>query len=166
MARIIQQKIFSRKAVEVSGELERLKMVIEAIPDDNLMEVLEAERKGRRDDYPIRPAWNSILAEAVYQHVSIESNPSIRSIRRFWERFCDKIRKRVGRREEYLRFTETQQVSKGHKSIPSRGFIEGGRLRIESLPLNLLATSRNCRQSWAVRSACSSRGQVMSPMSS
>ena len=31
-------------------------MVIEAIPDDNLMQVLEAERKGRRDDYPIRTA--------------------------------------------------------------------------------------------------------------
>jgi hypothetical protein len=73
MARIIQQKIFSWKDVEASGELERLKMVTEAIPDDALMEVLEAERKGRRDDYPIRPAWNSILAGVVYQHVTIES---------------------------------------------------------------------------------------------
>lgn len=48
-------------------------MVIEALPDDELMEALEGERKGRRDDYPIRPVWNSILAGIVYQHVSIES---------------------------------------------------------------------------------------------
>lgn len=73
MAKIIQQKIFSWKDVEASGELERLGMVIEGIPDDGLMKALEAERKGRRDDYPIRGVWNSILAGIVYQHMSIES---------------------------------------------------------------------------------------------
>lgn len=52
MAKIIQQKIFSWKDVEASSELERLRMVIEAMPDDELMKA--AERKGRRDDYPIR----------------------------------------------------------------------------------------------------------------
>lgn len=35
MARIIQQKIFSWKNVDKSGEIERLKMVIEAIPDED-----------------------------------------------------------------------------------------------------------------------------------
>lgn len=73
LAKIIQQKIFSWKDVDSSGELERLKMVTEAIPDDGLMKALEAERKGRRDDYPIRAVWNSILAGVVYQHASIES---------------------------------------------------------------------------------------------
>jgi hypothetical protein len=73
LAKIIQQKIFSWKDVEESGELERLRMVMEALPDDGLMKALEAERKGRRDDYPIRAVWNSILAGVVYQHQSIES---------------------------------------------------------------------------------------------
>ncbi len=73
MAKIIQQKIFRWKDVEESGELERLRMVIEALPDDALMRALETERKGRRDDYPIRPVWNSILGGIVYQHASIES---------------------------------------------------------------------------------------------
>lgn len=73
MAKIIQQKIFSWEEVEMSGELERLKMVIETMPDEELMKELEAERKGRRDDYPIRGVWNSILAGIVYQHPSIES---------------------------------------------------------------------------------------------
>lgn len=73
MAKIIQQKIFRWKDVEASGELERLKMVIEEMPDDRLMKTLECERKGRRDDYPIRAVWNSILGGVVYQHISIES---------------------------------------------------------------------------------------------
>lgn len=73
MSKIIQQKIFSWKDVEESGELERLRMVIEAMPDEELMEALESERKGRRDDYPVRAVWNSILAGIVYQHTSIES---------------------------------------------------------------------------------------------
>lgn len=73
MAEIIQQKIFSWKDIERSGELERLRMVIEVIPDEGLMKDLEVERKGRRDDYPIRAVWNSILAGIVYQHPSIES---------------------------------------------------------------------------------------------
>ena len=41
MAIIIQQKLFSWKDVDLSGELERLKMVIETIPDEELMRDLE-----------------------------------------------------------------------------------------------------------------------------
>lgn len=73
MAIIIQQKLFSWKDVDLSGELERLKMVIETMPDEELMLDLEEERKGKRDDYPIRAVWNSILGGIVYQHASIES---------------------------------------------------------------------------------------------
>ncbi|MEW5806156.1 MAG: transposase [Acidobacteriota bacterium] len=73
MAKIIQQKIFRWQDVETSGELERLTMVLEVLPDEELMKMLEEERKGRRDDYPIRAVWNSILAGIVYQHPSIEA---------------------------------------------------------------------------------------------
>jgi hypothetical protein len=48
-------------------------MVLDAIPDERLMQVLEAERKDRRDDYPIRAVWNSVLAGVIFQHESIES---------------------------------------------------------------------------------------------
>jgi hypothetical protein len=37
------------------------------------MQKLEEQRKGGRDDYPIRPVWNSVLAGVVYQHQSIDS---------------------------------------------------------------------------------------------
>ena len=73
MSKIIQQKIFSWKNVEKSREIERLMMVIETMPDEELMKDLVSVRKGRRDDFPIRAVWNSILAGIVYEHISIES---------------------------------------------------------------------------------------------
>jgi len=73
MARIAQCNIFSWKEIEDLGDLERLQLIIKYFPDEKLMQKLEKERKNRRDDYPIRAIWNSILAGVVYQHESIES---------------------------------------------------------------------------------------------
>jgi hypothetical protein len=36
------------------GNLERLKIILEYMPDDGLMQKLESERRNGRDDYPIR----------------------------------------------------------------------------------------------------------------
>ena len=87
---------------EGTGDLERLKMVLDALPDEELMLKLEAERKGRRDDYPIRAVWNSIISGVVFQHKSIESL-----------------------RRELLRNGELQQVCgfepiKGGDAVPSK----------------------------------------------
>ena len=81
MAIISQKNLFSWKEVEAISDLDlsavaqagRLSLVLEAIGDEGLMQILEKKRKGKRDDYPIRAVWNSILAGIVYQHVSIES---------------------------------------------------------------------------------------------
>ena len=73
MAIIPQQRLFEWDEIEKLGDLERLKLVLETMPDENLMNVLELERKNGRDDYPVRAVWNSILAGIVYQHCSIES---------------------------------------------------------------------------------------------
>ena len=70
---IIQQNLFNWKQLEVASDLERLEMVLEAIPDEELMRKLEAARRGRRDDNPIRAMWNSLLAAIVYGHESIAS---------------------------------------------------------------------------------------------
>jgi hypothetical protein len=59
--------------VEASSDLDRLRMLLSAIPDEELMLALEDERKGRRDDFPIRSVWNSLLAGVVFQHPSIEA---------------------------------------------------------------------------------------------
>jgi len=73
MAIIHQPGLFSWEQVEATSDLDRLRMLLEALPDEQLMRVLEAERKGRRDDYPLRAVWNSILAGIVFQHEGVES---------------------------------------------------------------------------------------------
>ncbi len=73
MASIPQTELFTWDQIEASSDLDRLRMTLESVPDEGLMRRLEAARKGRRDDYPIRPLWNSILAGIVFDHKSIES---------------------------------------------------------------------------------------------
>jgi transposase len=73
MAIIPQQTFLVWDEIEKLGDLERLKLVLEYMPDEELMQELEKERGKGRDDYPIRAMWNSILAGVVYQHPSVES---------------------------------------------------------------------------------------------
>lgn len=73
MARIAQQSLFCWQEIEELGDLERLQLLLDHLPDEALMRELEARRANGRDDYPIRPLWNSLLSCIVFQHVSIES---------------------------------------------------------------------------------------------
>lgn len=83
----ISQITFSWKEIEKKKDLDRLKLVIENIPDEELMLILERERKKGRNDYPIRFLWNSIIAGIIFQHQSINSmirelsrNPFLREL--------------------------------------------------------------------------------------
>jgi len=73
MAIIPQQQLFGWEDIERLGDLERLRLVVEHLPDESLMRALEQQRGRGRDDYPVRAVWNSILAAVVYEHVSVES---------------------------------------------------------------------------------------------
>ena len=73
MAIIPQQTFFVWNEIEKLGDLERLRLVVEHMPDEELMQTLEKERGNGRDDYPIRAMWNSILAGVVFEHPSNES---------------------------------------------------------------------------------------------
>ena len=73
MASIAQRELFCWSDVEALGDLDRLMLVLESLPDEALMQRLEAERGRGRDDYPVRPVWNSLLASVVFQHPSIEA---------------------------------------------------------------------------------------------
>lgn len=73
MAIIAQAELFSWDQVEAASDLDRLKMLIEALPDEEVMQTLETERKGRRDDYPVRAVWNSVLAGVVFEHKGVQS---------------------------------------------------------------------------------------------
>lgn len=76
MAIISQQRLFGWEEIEGLGDLDRLRLVLEYIPDEKLMLKLEFERGRGRDDYPVRAVWNSILAGIVFQH------PSVATLRR------------------------------------------------------------------------------------
>jgi len=73
MAIIPQKQLFSWKEIENLGDLDRLRLVLDYLPDEQLMRALELQRSKGRDEYPIRAVWNSILAGVVFQHNSIES---------------------------------------------------------------------------------------------
>jgi transposase len=76
VAIISQQRLFGWEEIEGLGDLDRLRLVLEHVPDEKLMLKLEFERGRGRDDYPVRAVWNSILAGIVFQH------PSIAALRR------------------------------------------------------------------------------------
>jgi hypothetical protein len=85
MAILPQRSLFRWEEVEDRRDLERLRLVLEYLPDEALMLRLEADRGRGRDDYPIRAAWNSLLAGIVFQHPSAEAlrrelgrNPALR----------------------------------------------------------------------------------------
>jgi len=73
MAKLLVPYLFKWEQVEAKSDLERLRLVLEHLPDEELMKKLESYRDKGRDDYPIRPVWNSVLAGIVYQHGSVES---------------------------------------------------------------------------------------------
>lgn len=73
MAIIPQPELFSWEQVEATAEMQRLRMTLEAMPDEDLMQDLEDQRNGKRDDYPIRAVWNSLIAGIIFEHKSIES---------------------------------------------------------------------------------------------
>lgn len=72
MARIPQKPLFCWDQIDELGDLQRLGLVLDALPDEGLMQALERHRGRGRDDYPIRPVWNSLLAGVVFQHGSVE----------------------------------------------------------------------------------------------
>jgi hypothetical protein len=76
MATIPQPFLFSWQHVDAASDLDRLRLVLSAIPDEDLVVELESDRGRGRDEYPVRPIWNSILAGVVFQH------PSVASLRR------------------------------------------------------------------------------------
>ena len=55
MASIPQRELFCWSDIEDLGDLERLMLVFETLPDESLMRRLEGQRGRGRDDYPIRP---------------------------------------------------------------------------------------------------------------
>ncbi|MFZ2800667.1 MAG: transposase [Syntrophorhabdus sp.] len=74
MAIIPQISLFRwQDDIDCLGDLERLKLVFDNLPDEELVRILEKERGNGRDDYPVRCMWNSVVAGVVFQHPTIAS---------------------------------------------------------------------------------------------
>lgn len=73
MAIISEQYLFSWKDCNELGDLERLKLTIDHIPDKKLISKFRTCRSNGRNDHPIQAMWNSILAGVVFEHKSAES---------------------------------------------------------------------------------------------
>jgi len=73
MAAIEQQNLFTWEDVEARSDLDRFTLVRDHLPDERIVQYLEAMRGKGRDDYPVRPMWNAVLAGVVFQHPSMES---------------------------------------------------------------------------------------------
>ncbi|WP_084661272.1 hypothetical protein [Sulfobacillus thermosulfidooxidans] len=71
MAIIPQLSLFSWQDLEELGDLERLVLVLETVPDETLMAHLEAARGHGRNAYPVRAMWNSVLAGVVFRECPI-----------------------------------------------------------------------------------------------
>ena len=100
MAIIPQKQLFSWKEIENLGDLSRLQLVLNYLPDEPLMRALESQRGKGRDEYPVRTVWNSILAGVVFQHNSVES-----------------LRREL-KRNDRLRWLCGFDVAKGEKAVP------------------------------------------------
>ena len=73
MAIVHRPSLFTWQSVESRSDLDRLRLVLESLSDEELMVKLEKQRGRGRDDYPVRAMWNSVLAGIVFEHESIES---------------------------------------------------------------------------------------------
>jgi len=80
MATLSQKPLFGWDQIEALGDLKRLRLVLENLPDEAFMKKLEQERGRGRDDYPVRPMWNALVAGVVFQHPTVET--LLRELRR------------------------------------------------------------------------------------
>jgi len=85
MALLQEPSLFQWQDIDSADDLSRFILVRDNLPDDNLVAYLEELRGKGRNDYPVRPMWNLVLAGVVFQHPSAAAlireasrNPALR----------------------------------------------------------------------------------------
>ena len=73
MNNISQISIFDYAEIENLGDLEKLKLFLDNVEDNELCKKLEEERKNGRDDYPVRTMLNLLYAMKIFGHRGVES---------------------------------------------------------------------------------------------
>jgi hypothetical protein len=67
MGTIAQGLLFSWEIVDRSPEIQRLRGILDVLPDGKLIRTLIEERKGRRDDYPLEPTRSASACAACVE---------------------------------------------------------------------------------------------------
>lgn len=65
---ITQLSLFDDTQKENLGDLERLKLVLENIPDAPLIQKLKSIRGKGRNEWPAEAMWNSFIASFIFDH--------------------------------------------------------------------------------------------------
>ena len=73
MSILPQPALFSWKEVEQTSEILRLQRLLDVLPDRPLLDALEEQRAGKRNDYPLHALWRALLAAIVFGHGSLAS---------------------------------------------------------------------------------------------
>jgi hypothetical protein len=73
MSILPQPALFSWQEVEATHEILRLSRLLDVLPDQPLLAALEAQRAGKRNDYPLAALWRALLAAIVFGHGSLAS---------------------------------------------------------------------------------------------
>jgi hypothetical protein len=81
----ITKPLFAWDALEDSPSLKSIRILLEAIPDQALLESLREARGKGRDDYPVEVLWGTLLLAIALRHVSTDAcleelkrNPALR----------------------------------------------------------------------------------------
>jgi hypothetical protein len=81
----ITRPLFAWDALEDSPSLKSVRILLEAIPDQVLLDSLRAARGKGRDDYPVEVLWGTLVLAIALRHVSTDAcieelkrNPALR----------------------------------------------------------------------------------------
>ena len=69
---ISQISLFDYSEIEILGDLERCKFIVDNVPDEKIIKKLTEIRGKGRNDYPIIPIWNSLLIMPLIECSTIE----------------------------------------------------------------------------------------------
>ena len=69
---ISQITVFDYSEIEILGDLERCKLLIDNVPDGEIIKKLSEIRGKGRNEYPIIPVWNSLLIMPAIECSTIE----------------------------------------------------------------------------------------------
>ena len=69
---ITQLSAFDYSEIEILGDLERCKLLLDNVPDEKILKKLEEIRGKGRNEYPLVAVWNSILIMPLLECSSIE----------------------------------------------------------------------------------------------